>query len=214
MAVTITNVYERKKLAGNGNVSAAGSNCIGYETLGSGSNEKQYRSIIFRFTVGKVCTGLDVNISMGKVGGAQNVPIYGKIFAESSIALNDAVSSVVGTTGSPLLGTVLGSGGEWSTGYPVVGRIQAGFALSPGNYYYLVLYSDLNYGYGCAYYSTTYSTSLVEYVGGVVRIYTGSGGENGWHTAIPHIYTSSGWKQAMPYVYKGSGGENGWHIST
>lgn len=53
---------------------------------------------------------------------------------------------------------------------------------------------------------------------GAVRIYTGSGGDNGWHMAVPYVYTGSGgnngWHQAIPYVYTGSGGTNGWHIST
>ena len=39
---------------------------------------------------------------------------------------------------------------------------------------------------------------------GLVRIYTSSG----WKTAIPYVY-SGGWKQAIPYVYSG-----GWKISS
>lgn len=41
---------------------------------------------------------------------------------------------------------------------------------------------------------------------GGVRIYTSSG----WKTAIPYIYTSSGWKVAQPYVYTSSG----WKLAT
>lgn len=40
---------------------------------------------------------------------------------------------------------------------------------------------------------------------GMVRIYTSSG----WKQAIPYVYTSGGWKQAIPYVYSG-----GWKICT
>ena len=39
---------------------------------------------------------------------------------------------------------------------------------------------------------------------GIVRIYTSSG----WKNAIPYVYTSSGWKQTIPYVYT----SNGWKI--
>lgn len=64
--------------------------------------------------------------------------------------------------------------------------------------------------------SSTYGGSVVN--GGMVRIYTGSGGENGWHWATPYVYTGSGgtngWHQATPYVYTGSGGTNGWHLSS
>lgn len=41
---------------------------------------------------------------------------------------------------------------------------------------------------------------------GGVRIYTSSG----WKTAIPYVYTSSGWKVAQPYVYTSSG----WKLAT
>lgn len=64
--------------------------------------------------------------------------------------------------------------------------------------------------------SSTYGGSVSS--AGLVRIYTGSGGDNGWHYAIPWVYTGSGgtngWHQAMPWVYTGSGGTNGWHVST
>lgn len=68
------------------------------------------------------------------------------------------------------------------------------------------------YKYG----SDPYGGSIVD--PGAVRIYTGSGGDSGWHWAIPYIYTGSGgdkgWHQATPYVYTGSGGDRGWHLSS
>lgn len=42
--------------------------------------------------------------------------------------------------------------------------------------------------------------------GGSVRIYTSSG----WKNAVPYVYTSSGWKVAQPYVYTSSG----WKLAT
>ena len=69
---------------------------------------------------------------------------------------------------------------------------------------------DYNNSTGATY---SYSTSA----SGKVRIYTGSGGENGWVYATPYIYTGTGphngWVQAIPYVYTGSGGQNGWNIA-
>ena len=49
-----------------------------------------------------------------------------------------------------------------------------------------------------SYYGGSVSTA------GAVRIYTSSG----WKTAIPYVY-NGGWKQAIPYVYNG-----GWKISS
>ena len=40
-----------------------------------------------------------------------------------------------------------------------------------------------------------------------VKIYT----SDGWKNAIPYIYTSDGWKKAIPYVYKNS--TDGWKTS-
>lgn len=42
---------------------------------------------------------------------------------------------------------------------------------------------------------------------GGIKIYT----SDGWKDAIPYVYTSSGWKKAIPYVYKSS--TDGWKAS-
>lgn len=61
------------------------------------------------------------------------------------------------------------------------------------------------YEYSYSYINATGATcSYTTDSAGAVRIYTSSG----WKRAIPYVY-SGGWKQAIPYVYSG-----GWKIST
>ena len=50
----------------------------------------------------------------------------------------------------------------------------------------------------------TWSAKVSIPAAGIVRIYTSSG----WKNAIPYVYTSNGWKQTIPYVYT----SNGWKI--
>lgn len=215
---TVSAVYGRRVMVSDRSCADSSTCCIGYEAEGSGTDLPQWRTTVFAFTVGSISTGLDVNIALAKVSGSSDALIYGKILPASSYTVESASIALAGTSDGTYLGTIPASGGDWSSGYSATGRVLCdGFTMSPGVTYYLILFSSLSSGYNCGYYSTDYSTTLTDYLGGLVRIYTGSGGDNGWHQAIPYVYTGSGgtngWHQAMPYVYTGSGGTNGWHIA-
>ena len=198
---TVSTVYNRRVMVSDKSCADSGSCCIGYETAGSGTNKPQWRSTIFAFTVSSTCSGLDVSIALAKVSGNTDAPIYGKIFQASVWALNDAVVSVVGTSNGTYLCTIPASGGNWSSGYTAAGRVLCeGFIMQPGQTYYLVLFSSLSTDYNNGYYSTSYSTSLVEYSGGFVRLWNGSS----WIQTTPYVWNGSSWVRVMPYIYNGS----------
>ena len=93
------------------------------------------------------------------------------------------------------------SGGEYTfTG-------TANIILLPNTTYYIWFFAAENYGYYYWNYPNQYEASWTEGAG-LIKIYTSSG----WKNAIPYIYTGStnGWKMALPYVYKNS--TDGWKI--
>ena len=73
-------------------------------------------------------------------------------------------------------------------------------SLTPNTTYYLWVYSTSYYQ---GYWGGVTKASIT-YQGGVVRIYT----SNGWKQAIPYIYTPNGWKQVIPYIYTSNGWKN------
>lgn len=129
---TVTAVYGRMVLVSDKSCADSGTYCIGYETSGSGSNKPQWRTTVFAITVSSTATGLDVNIALSKVGGGSDALIYGKILPASSYTVESASVALAGTSNGTYLGTIPGSGGEWSSGYSAAGRILCdGFTMQP-----------------------------------------------------------------------------------
>lgn len=90
--------------------------------------------------------------------------------------------------------------------------------LMPGTTYYIYIWVSnsggawdvLTYPYSGSSSSTRSTRTEVTFTtssdAGSVRIYTSSG----WKQAVPYIYTNGSWKQTIPYIYS----SGGWKIST
>ena len=146
-----------------------------------------------------------ISFTFGVTGGSGSATsiIYGQAYNSLANAKTGGTTGTLGNQGSVSVWPD-SAGWMWTVNL-------TGLNITASTTIYVLLWSN-NQKHGGVYMqywtkasgdikSKPYASITSEVANGLVRIYTSSG----WKSAIPYVYTSGGWKQAIPYIYTSGG---------